>query len=276
MFFLWFPPLDARAGPHRVRFVSPVIQRRPSVGGESVFTAHPDSHKQLHSHEYDCSSPKWRNQLLDRANPVLHPPRLTYSTAETKDRSTKTLKGAYRKPMELLLSMMEDLWSEKKENQQNRTFLMKMVQILSMMEQEVAGGEQEIQTLKAALNASIAQADVQETQHQSEIEELTLQQQQAQESIKRLNEQMKSLLEENVSLQKQLIRTEHKLLASRLNNIPHTQDRGVQSVPEELNTQRDTTHDEDDGVNEQQQSYRSLIGRNERLLQQLEAALMSR
>lgn len=70
-----------------------------------------------------------------------------------------------------------------------------MVQILSMMEQEVAGGEQEIQTLKAALNASIAQADVQETQHQSEIEELTLQQQQAQESIVRFD-----LMQANVLL----------------------------------------------------------------------------
>nr|XP_009290997.3 centrosomal protein of 72 kDa isoform X1 [Danio rerio] len=268
---------DARAGPHRVRFVSPVILRHSSVRGESVFTAHPDSHKQPHSHENDSSSPKWQNQLLDRANLVLHPPRLTYSTAETKDRSTKTLKGTYRKPMELLLSMMEDLWSEKKENQQNRTFLMKMVQILSMMEQEVSGGEQEIQTLKAALKASIAQADVQEKQHQSEIEELTLQQQQAHESIKRLNEQTKSLLEENVSLQKQLIRAEHKLLASRLKNIPHTQDRGVQSVPEEFNTKRDIiADDEDGGVGEQQQSYRSLIARNERLLQQLEEALMSK
>lgn len=60
-----------------------------------------------------------------------------------------------------------------------------MVQILSMMEQDVVGGEQEIQTLKETLKALSARNELQEKQHQSEIEDLTLQLQQAQESIVR-------------------------------------------------------------------------------------------
>lgn len=60
-----------------------------------------------------------------------------------------------------------------------------MVQILSMMEQDVVGGEQEIQTLKETLKALNARNELQEKQHQSEIEDLTLQLQQTQESIVR-------------------------------------------------------------------------------------------
>lgn len=176
--------------------------------------------------------------------------------------------------MELLLSVMEELWSGKEENQQNRTFLMKMVQILSMMERDVVGGEQEIQTLQDMLKASKAQTELQEQQRRSETEELQLQLQQAQESIQALNEQMKNVLEENVSLQKQLIKAENKLLSSRLKKIPNMQDRGQQTVPEELSVKRHTNQ-EGNGANEPQESYRSLIARNERLLQQLEEALMN-
>lgn len=54
-----------------------------------------------------------------------------------------------------------------------------------MMEQDVVGGEQEIQTLKETLKALNARNELQEKQHQSEIEDLTLQLQQTQESIVR-------------------------------------------------------------------------------------------
>ncbi|RXN27540.1 centrosomal of 72 kDa-like protein [Labeo rohita] len=231
--------------------------------------------------EDDCTALKWRNQPQDRENPVLHPPRLTYQITGTSDRSSsaserkcKPQKGAYRKPMELLLSMMEELWSGKKENQPNRTFLMKMVQILSMMEQDVMGGEQEIQTLKETLKALKTQTELQEKQHRSETVDLKLHLRQAQESIEALNEQLKNVLEENVSLQKQLIKAENKLLSSRLKKMPNTQDRGQQTVPEEMNVKRHTIR-EGNEANEQLESYKSLIARNERLLQQLEAALMS-
>ncbi|XP_050986611.1 centrosomal protein of 72 kDa isoform X2 [Labeo rohita] len=276
------------AGSQRVTFVSPIVESRHSVRslthftvrGESVFTPHP-AEMQSDSREDDCTALKWRNQPQDRENPVLHPPRLTYQITGTSDRSSsaserkcKPQKGAYRKPMELLLSMMEELWSGKKENQPNRTFLMKMVQILSMMEQDVMGGEQEIQTLKETLKALKTQTELQEKQHRSETVDLKLHLRQAQESIEALNEQLKNVLEENVSLQKQLIKAENKLLSSRLKKMPNTQDRGQQTVPEEMNVKRHTIR-EGNEANEQLESYKSLIARNERLLQQLEAALMS-
>lgn len=40
------------------------------------------------------------------------------------------------------------------------------------------------------------------------------------------NEQLKNVLEENVSLQKQLIKVEKKLLSSHLKKTPHTESRG--------------------------------------------------
>ncbi|KAI2654858.1 Centrosomal protein of 72 kDa [Labeo rohita] len=282
------PCLLQEAGSQRVTFVSPIVESRHSVRslthftvrGESVFTPHP-AEMQSDSREDDCTALKWRNQPQDRENPVLHPPRLTYQITGTSDRSSsaserkcKPQKGAYRKPMELLLSMMEELWSGKKENQPNRTFLMKMVQILSMMEQDVMGGEQEIQTLKETLKALKTQTELQEKQHRSETVDLKLHLRQAQESIEALNEQLKNVLEENVSLQKQLIKAENKLLSSRLKKMPNTQDRGQQTVPEEMNVKRHTIR-EGNEANEQLESYKSLIARNERLLQQLEAALMS-
>ncbi|XP_039516849.1 centrosomal protein of 72 kDa isoform X1 [Pimephales promelas] len=268
--------------PHRVTFVSPIVESRHSVRsltratvrGEHVFTPHPTDMRSA-SQEHDCTAIKWQNQHQDRANPVVHPPRLTYQIPGTSDRSRKPQKGVYRKPMESLLSMMEELWSGKEESQQNRTFLMKMVQILRMMEQDVSEGEQEIQTLKETLKALNARNELREKQHESETEELTLQLQQAQESIAGLNEQLKNVLEENVSLQKQLIKVEKKRLSSHLKKTPHMESRGVQSVPEELKEKRRTSQD-GNGANDPHESYRSLIARNERLLQQLEDALMSK
>uniref|UniRef100_A0A673JT21 Centrosomal protein of 72 kDa-like n=1 Tax=Sinocyclocheilus rhinocerous TaxID=307959 RepID=A0A673JT21_9TELE len=260
----------APAGSQRVTFESQSLTHA-TVRGESVFTPHPTEMRS------DSHALKWQNQLQDRANPVLHPPRLTYQitgASSASQRKRKPQKGAYRKPMELLLSMMEELWSGKKENQQNRTFLMKMVQILSMMEQDVVAGEQQIQTLQEMLKALKTRTELQEKQHRSETEDLKLQLQQAQESIQALNEQMKNVLEENVSLQKQLIKAENKLLSSRLKKMPDMQDRGQQTVPEELNVKSHTIQ-EGNGASVQQESYRSLIARNERLLQQLEEALMN-
>lgn len=89
------------------------------------------------------------------------------------------------------------------------------------------------------------------------------------------------MLEENVSLQKQLIRAEKKLLSSHLKKTPNMESRsqylnsqvlvwellkcfdnacagvflGEQSVPEDLNVKRDTIQ-EGNGANEQQESYR--------------------
>ncbi|XP_043117730.1 centrosomal protein of 72 kDa [Puntigrus tetrazona] len=235
-----------------------------TVRGQSVFTPHP-TEIQPHSHEDDGTAFKRRNQLQDRANPVLHPPRLTYRI--TSERKRAPPKGAYRKPMELLLGVMEELWSgEKKENRQNRTLLVKTVQILGMMERDVAGGELEIRTLKETLEAFRTRTELQEERHRTETEDLKLQLRQTREATRALSEQMKDVLEENVSLQKRLIKAEKRLLKKP----PDAQDRGQQTVPEESDARRR----EGNGADEPQESYRSLIARNERLLQQLEEALV--
>lgn len=127
--------------------------------------------------------------------------------------SVRCGQGAYRKPLELLLGLMEEHWSGKKENQQERTFISKcarhvlqnrpaqnlqytdwsglwcsvnMVQILTMMEKDVVDGEQEIQTLKETVKTLNSETERQKKQHQDEIQPLKCQLQQAQESIVRL------------------------------------------------------------------------------------------
>ncbi|XP_051575275.1 centrosomal protein of 72 kDa isoform X2 [Myxocyprinus asiaticus] len=278
--------VPTRQGGHKVTFLSPIVEscrsvsclNRGTVRGETMFTPHPTACAA--SQEDNCRTIKLQNS----PNPILHPPRLTYQSRGTSDRSPpasererKPRKGAYRKPMELLLSMMEELWSGTKENQQNRTLLMNMVKILSMMEKDVVDGEEEIQSLKETVKALNARTERQKKQHRSEIEEIQLQLQQAQESIEALNEQLKTVLEENVSLQKQLIRAEKRLLSSRLKNMTNIEDREL-SDSSELNRKRQTVQDghrANEIAHEQREHYKSLIARNERLLQQLEEALMS-
>ncbi|KAL0171194.1 hypothetical protein M9458_031505, partial [Cirrhinus mrigala] len=63
-----------------------------------------------------------------------------------------------------------------------------------------------------------------------------------------------NVLEENVSLQKQLIKAENKLLSSRLKKMPNMQDRGQQTAPEEMNVKRHTIG-EGNEANEQLESY---------------------
>ncbi|XP_057196247.1 centrosomal protein of 72 kDa isoform X4 [Triplophysa rosa] len=235
------PGAHAQQGAHRVTFVSPVAERRHAVKtqsgtvrGQSVFTPHPSD---LH-------------ELI---------------------MSVRCGQGAYRKPMELLLGVMEEHWSGKKENHHERTFLMNTVQILTMMENDVADGEQEIQTLKETVKTLNSEAELQKEQRQDEIGSLKLQLQQAQESIESVNGQLKTLLEENVALQKQLIRTEEKLLTSRLKKLTDVKDRvsGEPCESEELNRRRAQEHQIRPPEN-----YKSMIARNECLLRQLEEALM--
>uniref|UniRef100_A0A8B9JBG8 Centrosomal protein of 72 kDa n=1 Tax=Astyanax mexicanus TaxID=7994 RepID=A0A8B9JBG8_ASTMX len=93
---------------------------------------------------------------------------------------------------------------------------MHAVRILCMMEQEVVGGEEEMEALKQKIQTLNSRAELQQKHHQSEIQSLTNQLQRAHASIQQLDEQLRSVLEENVSLQKQLIRLEQKLLSDHL------------------------------------------------------------
>ncbi|XP_065155101.2 centrosomal protein of 72 kDa isoform X2 [Paramisgurnus dabryanus] len=270
--------IHARHGVHRVTFGSPVVESHHptyhrTVQGESIFTQHPtDKRSPLQEDEHRAL------EMQNSPNPVLHPPRLTYRSRGTSASERKPRRGAYRKPMELLLSMIEEHWSGQKYSQQDSTLLIKMVQILTMMDKEVVDGEQEIQTLKETVKTLNAETELQEEQHHSEIKVLKLQLQQAQESIEALNGHLKNILEENVSLQKQLIRAEEKLLSSRMKRIQtHVEDR-ASGEPEELNRPKQRVQEQHRDIwsaHKPQEHYKSLIARNECLLEELEEALMS-
>nr|XP_055067534.1 centrosomal protein of 72 kDa isoform X1 [Misgurnus anguillicaudatus] len=277
--------VHARHGVHRVTFVSPVVESHHptyhgTVQGESIYTPHPtDKCSPLQEDEHRAL--EMQNQLQISPNPVLHPPRLTYRSRGTSASERKPLRGAYRKPMELLLTMIEEHWSGPKDSQQDSTLLIKMVQILTMMDKEVVDGEQEIQTLKETVKTLNTENELQEEQHHSEIKVLKLQLQQAQESIEGLNRHLKNILEENVSLQKQLITAEEKLLSSRMKRKQiRVEDRasGEPSDPEELNRPKQRVQEQHRDIrsaHKPQEHYKSLIARNECLLQELEEALMS-
>uniref|UniRef100_A0A3B4BWK4 Centrosomal protein of 72 kDa n=1 Tax=Pygocentrus nattereri TaxID=42514 RepID=A0A3B4BWK4_PYGNA len=124
--------------------------------------------------------------------------------------------GAYKKPMELLLSLVDEYWAGKKKNYNTKHFFMQAVRILCMMEQEVVSGEEEMKALREKIQTLNTQAELQKRQHQSEIQSLSEQLQRAYGSAEQLDEQLRSVLEENVSLQKQLIRLEQKLLSDQI------------------------------------------------------------
>ncbi|XP_022541098.2 centrosomal protein of 72 kDa isoform X1 [Astyanax mexicanus] len=221
---------------------SPIHSRTQA---ESNFTPHPSNKSKTTVKPGTVSKPGIgddkraqvvKNYFESRENPVLHPPRLTYpNTGEdgpqqrpsTKPETAgKPCKGGYKKPMELLLSLVDEYWSGKKKNHNTKHFFMHAVRILCMMEQEVVGGEEEMEALKQKIQTLNSRAELQQKHHQSEIQSLTNQLQRAHASIQQLDEQLRSVLEENVSLQKQLIRLGQKLLSDQLREASSSADAG--------------------------------------------------
>ncbi|KAL7835835.1 hypothetical protein SRHO_G00281820 [Serrasalmus rhombeus] len=210
------------------------------IQAESNFTPHP-SYKSPVLKGEDKKAEVAKHYSESGRNPVLHPPRLTYRKTEKEgdpqrpllkpERANKIhkvdsleLQGAYKKPMELLLSLVDEYWAGKKKNYNTKHFFMQAVRILCMMEQEVVSGEEEMKALREKIQTLNTQAELQKRQHQSEIQSLSEQLQRAYGSAEQLDEQLRSVLEENVSLQKQLIRLEQKLLSDQLREMSNTGD----------------------------------------------------
>ncbi|XP_066499024.1 centrosomal protein of 72 kDa isoform X2 [Hoplias malabaricus] len=242
------PSLRSHDAP-RVTFLDPyVIRHSPEHLGESAkhsrsrkqaesnFTPHPSS-KNTAGEGFQALidgriDVKAHQSISGDRNPVLHPPRLTHRSSEDggdpqrppikPNRGERLCKGAYRKPLELLLGLVDEFWAGKKENHNSRHFFMQAVQILCLMEQEVVRGEEEIKTLREKVQTLQNQAELQKRQHQSEVHSLSEQIQRAHGSVEQLDEQLRSILEENVSLQKQLIRLEQNLLSERLREMSST------------------------------------------------------
>uniref|UniRef100_A0A3B4ADU5 Centrosomal protein of 72 kDa n=1 Tax=Periophthalmus magnuspinnatus TaxID=409849 RepID=A0A3B4ADU5_9GOBI len=134
--------------------------------------------------------------------------------------------GSYRKPLEMLLNLVDKHWRGERSLHQNNNFLSQAVQILSLMESSISSREAEIKNLRQQIDSLNSKAAAKEEQHKTEIQNLTSQLQEAHVTGK-LNEQLRIVLEENVSLQRQLIKLEKQYLKSMIKTSPRTQIQGI-------------------------------------------------
>ncbi|XP_067365932.1 centrosomal protein of 72 kDa isoform X2 [Channa argus] len=247
------------------------------------FTPNPDQ-------SHDCSStfinirpPSPRRpglNLSDPSNPILHPPRLTYSSfnktqggSSLPQQAEKKKRGSYRKPLEVLLNLVDKHWTGERSLHHNNNFLSQAVQILSMMESDISSREAEVRTLRQEVNVLGFQAVAREEEHKSEIRTLSAQLEEACSAVGKLNEQLRIVLEENVGLQKQLIKLERQYLKSMMKNSPITQIKEAQTEVEELRKEIEGLREkvqEAENVKELsnmlQESQKSLVATNECLL----------
>lgn len=253
------------------------------------FTPNPDQSHHPSSSFHNIQPPSLRCpglNLSDPSNPVLHPPRLTYSSFnQTEGGSSlpqqveKKKRGSYRKPLEMLLNLVDKHWTGERSLHHNNNFLSQAVQILSLMESDISSREAEVKTLRREVDALSFQAAAREEQHKTEVRSLSSELEEAHSSIGKLNEQLRTVLEENVSLQKQLIKLERQYLKSVVKSSPLTQIKEAQTEVEELKREieglRGKVHEVEkvkELSNMLQQSHRSLVATNECLLAELKGS----
>ncbi|KAM6909670.1 centrosomal protein of 72 kDa [Xenentodon cancila] len=224
--------------------------------------------------------------LSDPSNPILHPPRLTYSSFNKTEEGTglrpqaaKKKKGSYRKPLEMLLNLVDKHWRGERSLHHNNNFLSQAVQILSMMESDISSREAEVRTLKQDVDALSFHTAAREEKHKTEVRNLSAQLEEARRDVGKLNEQLRIVLEENVALQKQLIKLERQYLRSVMKSSPITQIREAQTEVEELRKEIEGLRkkvQEAEKVQELsnmlQESHRSLVATNECLLAELKGS----
>ncbi|XP_061572692.1 centrosomal protein of 72 kDa isoform X1 [Cololabis saira] len=224
--------------------------------------------------------------LSDPCNPILHPPRLTYSSFNKTEEGTglrpqaeKKKKGSYRKPLEMLLNLVDKHWRGERSLHHNNNFLSQAVQILSMMESDISSREAEVRTLRQDVDALSFQTAAREEEHKTEVRNLSAQLEEARRDMGKLNEQLRIVLEENVALQKQLIKLERQYLRSVMKSSPITQIREAQTEVDELRKEIEGLRkkvQEAEKVQELsnmlQESHRSLVATNECLLAELKGS----
>uniref|UniRef100_A0A3B4YAZ0 Centrosomal protein of 72 kDa n=1 Tax=Seriola lalandi dorsalis TaxID=1841481 RepID=A0A3B4YAZ0_SERLL len=132
--------------------------------------------------------------------------------------------GSYRKPLEMLLNLVDKHWTGEKSLHHNNNFLSQAVQILSMMENDISSREAEVRNLRREADALSFQAAAREEEHKTEVRNLSAQLEETRSG--KLNEQLRIVLEENVALQKQLIKLERQYLKSMMKSSPITQIKG--------------------------------------------------
>ncbi|KAM3873359.1 LOW QUALITY PROTEIN: centrosomal protein of 72 kDa [Diretmus argenteus] len=249
------------------------------------FTPNPDQDHRHSSVLVNIRPPSPRSpglNLSDPSNPILHPPRLSYwSFNKTAGISSLPQKkrGSYRKPLEMLLNLVDKHWTGERSLHHNNNFLSQAVQILSMMESDISSREAEVRTLTGEVDALTHQVALREEEHKTEVHDLSTQLEEAQNAVRKLNEQLRIVLEENVALQKQLIKLEQQYLKSMMKNSPMTQIKKAQTEVGELRKEIEVLREkvqEAEKVKELagmlQESHRSLVATNQRLLGELKGS----
>ncbi|XP_034730704.1 centrosomal protein of 72 kDa isoform X2 [Etheostoma cragini] len=253
------------------------------------YTPNPDQSLRHSSSLVNIRPPSPRRpglNLSDPSNPLLHPPRLTYSSFNKTEGGSSLLqqgekqkRGSYRKPLELLLNLVDKHWMGERSLHHNNNFLSQAVQILSMMENDISSREAELRTLRREADAVSFQAAAQEEEHKTEVRNLSAQLEEACSAVAKLNEQLRIVLEENVALQKQLIKLERQYLKTMLKSSPITQIKEAQTEVEELRKEIEGLREKvleaekvKDLSNMLQESHRSLVATNECLLAELKGS----
>ncbi|XP_056142996.1 centrosomal protein of 72 kDa [Lampris incognitus] len=219
--------------------------------------------------------------LSDPSNPVLHPPRVSYSSfdrtaggvSQPQKAHQQRRRGGYRKPLEMLLNLVDKHWAGERSLHHNNNFLSEAVKIFSMMENDISSREAEVRALRGEVDALSQQADVREEAHKLEVRNLSSQLEEAQNAVDNLNEQLRIVLKENVALQRQQIKLEQQYLKSVMNNSPITQIKEAQTEVARLRKEIEGLREkvwEAEKVKELadmlQESHRSLVATNEHLL----------
>ncbi|RVE62607.1 hypothetical protein OJAV_G00158740 [Oryzias javanicus] len=254
------------------------------------FTPNPDQ-SQHHSSSFVNIRPPSPLQpglnLSDPSNPILHPARLSYSSCNKADESAslqqqqagRKKRGSYRKPLEMLLNLVDKHWRGERSLHHNNNFLSQAVQILSMMESDISSREAEVRTLRQDVDALRIRAVAREEEHEHEVRKLSAQLEEARRIEGKLNEQLRIVLEENVTLQKQLIKLERQYLKSMIRSSPMTQIREAQTEVEELKKEIEGLRKKvqeaekiQDLSNMLQESHKSLVATNECLLAELKGS----
>ncbi|CAN9514284.1 unnamed protein product [Ophioblennius macclurei] len=258
--------------------------KRSRHAARGHFTPNPDQSRPRSASLINIRPPSPRRpglNLSDPSDPVLHPPRLTYSRkteegSSLPQQADKMKRGSYRKPLEMLLNLVDKHWKGEKSLHHNNNFLSQAVQILSMMESDISSREAEVRTLRREADGLKFQAAAREEEHKTEMSRVSAQLEEARSAVGKLNEQLRVVLEENVALQKQLIKLERQYLKSMMKSSPISQIREAQTEVDELKKEieglrKKVQESEKDKElsNILQESHRSLVATSERLLAEL-------
>ncbi|KAL0985474.1 hypothetical protein UPYG_G00157350 [Umbra pygmaea] len=262
------------------------LHKHLRVPAKGHFTPHPDQGEQSQRSLVNIRAPSPRSpapNISDASNPILHPPRLSYHISPqpaggstVPQTNAKHQKGRNRKSMKMLLRLVHKHWRGEGPPNQDSNLLSQAVQILAVMEEELSSREDEVRNLRQSFEDLKEQADLRDQEQCTEKHSLTAQLQEAHSSVDRLNEHLRMVLEENVHLQKQLIKLEQQHLNSMMRSSPISEQglcgkqMEVDQLRREVAELREEVREGDrltELTDMLQENHRSLVATNECLLE---------